>query len=462
MPGCTLVLPEPLATQLRGMLAEPRESAAVLLLGSVTAEDGARRLLARELHPVPERAYARRERAELLVTSEGWAPALARAEQLGASALWFHTHPGANTSAKPSSHDERVDEQLAEPFRIRTGSDLYSTLILSGSPENPRFTGRLGDADQQIPIERLWEVGERLRLRTREGAARPAVQNQLFDRNIRAFGSGIQQTLATLSVALVGAGGIGSAVGEQLLRLGVRDITILDPDVLSASNLTRVYGSTPDDVGRPKAEALATHLQRIAPDAKIAARHGSLTEQHGARAVAGADVTFGCTDDNAGRLVLSRIASYLLTPVIDCGVLLSSGQNGKLTGIDGRITVLWPGAACLVCRDRVDLARAQAEQLTPAEHARLAGEGYAPALPGVEPAVIPYTTAVAAAAVGELLERLVGYGPQPVPGELLLRLHDREISTNRAAPRPHHYCDPGADKLGTGEGDPFLGVTWAS
>ena len=55
-------------------------------------------------------------------------------------------------------------------------------------------------------------------------------------------------------------------------------------------------------------------------------------------------------------------------------------------------------------------------------------------------AVVAFTTMVAATAVGELLERLVGYGHPARPSELLLRMHDREISTNIAEPKPRHYA----------------------
>jgi hypothetical protein len=169
---------------------------------------------------------------------------------------------------------------------------------------------------------------------------------------------------------------------------------------------------------------------------------------------------FGCTDDNAGRMVLSRFAIFMLTPVIDVGVLLSSDANGTLIGIDGRVTVLSPGAACLICRNRIDLARAAAELRTPEERKRLADEGYAPALERVEPAVVAFTSAIASAAVAELLERLIGYGPSPRPSEILLRLHEREVSTNHARPRPGHYCDHASGKLGRGASTPFLEQTW--
>ena len=147
-------------------------------------------------------------------------------------------------------------------------------------------------------------------------------------------------------------------------------------------------------------------------------------------------------------------------PVIDCGVLLTSDEKGLLRGIDGRVTVLTHGQACLVCRNRIDLARAAAELLTPDERRRREDEGYAPALGTTEPAVVTFTSMVAATAVSELLERLIGYGPIERPSEILLRCHEREISTNMAAPAQGHYCHPASGKVGAGMTEPFLEQTW--
>ncbi|MGA3322896.1 MAG: ThiF family adenylyltransferase [Terriglobia bacterium] len=282
----------------------------------------------------------------------------------------------------------------------------------------------------------------------------------IFDRSVRAFGAAVQDTLGDLRVGIVGCGGTGSAVGEQLIRLGVRHLTLVDPDELSETNLTRVYGSARSDVGDPKVQVLARHFARIAPELRCETVQSMLTLESAARRLIGCDVVFGCTDDNAGRLVLSRLATYLLTPVIDCGVLLSSDAAGQLAGIDGRVTILSPGQACLVCRGRIDLARASAELLTPDERVRREGEGYAPALTRTEPAVVAFTTLVGATAVSELLERLIGYGPEPRPSEILLRCHEREISTNIALPKEGHYCHPSSRKLGMGMTQPFLEQTW--
>ncbi|MCY3971010.1 MAG: ThiF family adenylyltransferase [Acidobacteria bacterium] len=455
----TLVLPDYMAAELLETVAGDTESACVLSARHVHTSRGNLRLFARELHWVPEDAYRVREANEMSILSHGYVPALAAAHADKAVPIWLHTHPGHESTPAPSKRDELVDEELSDLFRLRSGSPFYGALILAQPEGGLCFSGHIESDDWRGDIDRLWITGRRFALFRNWFHDRRPLSNQ-FERNIRAFGDEIQDVLGDLRVAVVGCGGTGSAVIEQLVRLGIRHLDLFDPDTLSQANVTRVFGSFPLDVGRPKVDVISAHVSRIAPSADVTTTQTKVTREATARMLLDADVIFGCTDDNAGRLVLSRIASYLLTPVIDCGVLLSSGAGGELLGIDGRVTVLAPGAACLVCRDRIDLQRAAAEMLTAHEYRRRADEGYAPALPDPDPAVVAYTTQVAAAAVGELLERLIHYGPEPAPTEVLLRTHERELSTNDQEPREGHYCHPRTQKLGLGVTEPFLEQTW--
>lgn len=455
----TLVLPTWIAAEIARAAGEHDEAGAVLLAGTARTESGLR-LLGRELAWVPEDAYDRRTPRSLLIKSSGYVEALRRAEERGDVPIWLHTHPGAFTDPRRSEYDETVDEELRQTFRVRSGATLYGSIVASPSDQWFRFTGSVwGHDDNRESIDRLLVVGERLSLRAADDAASQAQVPEHFDRQVRAFGGDIQQVLRHLRVGVVGCGGTGSATAEQLARLGVGSLLLVDHDTLSDTNVTRVYGSSPEDVGLPKVEVLASHLRRIAPETRVDTLRGTITNAAIARALPSCDVVYGCTDDNAGRLVLSRLAAYYLTPLIDLGVLLSS-DAGQLRGIDCRITVVTAGSACLVCRNRIDLARAAAEQLPRDERARRQAEGYAPELAGIEPAVVAYTSAVASFAVAELLERFIGYGPEPEPSEILLRCHDREISTNTARPRGRHYCHPAAGILGAGDRDPFLGQTW--
>ena len=455
----TLVLPDQIAAKLFEATDADVETACVLLARHVETPRGNVRLLARELHWVPDDAYRLRAATALSIASHGYVPALAAAEADQSVPIWLHTHPGIESSPRPSKQDELVDEELADLFRLRAGSPFYGSIVVAQTGGHLCFTGHIESDNGRTEIDRLWVTGRWFAL-FQNWLHETMPPSDQFDRNIRAFGGEIQKVLGNLHVAVVGCGGTGSAVIEQLVRLGVRHLRLFDPDTLTVGNLTRVYGSFPQDIGKPKVNVSAVHVGRIAPDAEVMTTQAKITLEGTAKLLLDADIVFGCTDDNAGRLVLSRIASYHLTPVIDCGVLLSSGDGGQLVGIDGRVTVLAPGAACLVCRNRIDLPRAAAEMLAPDEYRQLADEGYAPALSTPEPAVVAFTTQVTATAVSELLERLIHYGPEPVPTEILLRSHEREVSTNDQAPRVGHYCHPGAHKLGLGVTEPFLEQTW--
>jgi molybdopterin/thiamine biosynthesis adenylyltransferase len=456
----TLVVPQQLFDDVEAASRIPVETAGVLIATYFTAPNGDTRLLAQSVAWVDEAAYLKRTPTELIVKSEGYVPALAEAAERGAVCLWLHTHPGKNGIPSPSLRDEKVDREIAELFRIRTNSDFYGTIIVSPREQGIAFSGTVqfeGFVSEQI--DRLWVVGDAWHL-TRSTSAASIPLSPIFSRSVLAFGAAVQETLGDLRVAVVGCGGTGSAVAEQLVRLGVRHLQIFDADTLSDTNVTRVYGSRPNDVKKPKVEILKQHLTTIAPSLDCQTSKRMITLKDSAKRLTSCDLVFGCTDDNAGRMVLSRLSFYFLTPIIDVGVMLSSDAQNNLVGIDGRVTTLTPGTACLVCRNRVDLLRAASELKTPEERKRLVAEGYAPALGNTEPAVVAFTTAVAAAALNELLERLIGYGPTPRPSEVLLRMHDREISTNVASPRAGHYCDPTQHKHWTANREPFLEQLW--
>jgi molybdopterin/thiamine biosynthesis adenylyltransferase/proteasome lid subunit RPN8/RPN11 len=454
----TLRLPPATHTVLNEMAHGDVESAGVLLAHSRT--DGNRTILiAFELIPVPEDAYEVRTDRALQITSDGYVHALKIARARGAIAIWVHSHPGNHSIPTASHHDRRVNTELDPLFAHQTDTDQYGYLIVSHADDALTFTGEIS-GPVTGPIAQIASTGERWTFRTAYDHDTP-MNYDLFDRNVRAFGHQIQHTISGLTVGIVGAGGTGSAVAEQLARLGVRSFILIDPDTLSASNTTRVYGSTPADVGRDKVDILGDHLEAIADGTRVTRIRGTVVSRRPAEALAFADIVFGCTDDNAGRLRLSRLPYYELVPVIDCGVQITADHADTISGIFGRVTTLCPGTACLMCRDRIDLALAEAEVRSLEEQQKLEKEGYAPALPGVEPAVVAFTTLVAATAVGELLERLVGYGEIPTPSELVLFIHDRAIRANIEPPRTGHYCDPASSRVGM-DPEMYLGLNWAS
>lgn len=344
--------------------------------------------------------------------------------------------------------DHPSEAELVVPLGA-AGLELTSTMI----------AGVLPGPDGPVPVGAVRVVGRGWPLLLPQGSDGPT---EAFDRQIRAFGRDRQRVLAMLRIGVVGAGGTGSAVFEQLVRLGVGDILVIDPDAINddGSNVTRVYGSAMTDIGQPKVVLAKRQAEQIGLGTRVRAVQGSINDEATARLLAGCDVIFGCTDDNRGRVTLGRVATWYLIPVIDMGVKLTS-TNGMLRSIEGRITTIAPGAGCLQCRGRIDTQALQSEALNPVERERRIEEGYAAGLADRDPAVVAFTTGVAAHAVSEFIHRVFALDDDTPSGELIIRFHRRDIRRNSRAGRSGHWCTDLAS-LGAGDAEPFLGTTWTS
>ena len=199
MSPVTLVITDDLRAELVRAAEYELETAGVLLANLVTSDPGGLRLLATDIRWCPAESYAERYETGLLITSDGYVPALAEAETGRSVALWLHTHPGDGASPRPSHHDKMVDDQLGDVFRLRSGSDYYGSVVISAQNSQLRFTGRLESETESVDIDRLWSVGDRFYL-VHHDDHRLDDPGDAFDRNVRAFGGPVQTTLGDLTV----------------------------------------------------------------------------------------------------------------------------------------------------------------------------------------------------------------------------------------------------------------------
>jgi molybdopterin/thiamine biosynthesis adenylyltransferase len=408
-------------------------------------------LLGRTIGWVADEQYEERTADSLVVRSQSYWPFLRSAALDRAIPIFVHTHP--RMGAGPSKRDDAVDDALRESALVRTEAPFYVSLIVGGTRDKPVFTGRIyGETGLLGQLERLRVVGRRIRLLHAQGMPNAEVDGAVYDRQIRAFGAEGQEMLARLRVGVVGAGGTGSAVFEQLVRDGVRDITLVDFDEVTDTNVTRIHESGLADAGRPKVEVMAAAAERIGLGARVTVINDRLTPET-AREFRHMDVIFGCTDDEKGRLILSKLALTHLIPVFDMAVAVDAAADGLIRGITGRVSTLLPGQECLLCRGRISSLGLAAEDLDDEERRRRAGEGYVPGLGERDPAVGTFTTLVATYAVNELLDRLFGYSEGATTfksTELQILLANRRISYNSRPATGRHFC---ADAANYGRGD---------
>ena len=90
--------------------------------------------------------------------------------------------------------------------------------------------------------------------------------NQRFIRTEMMLGAGAMDKLRGSHVAVFGLGGVGSYAVEALCRSGVGELTLIDQDTLSTSNINRQLFALTSTVGLSKAEAAAARCRDINPD----------------------------------------------------------------------------------------------------------------------------------------------------------------------------------------------------
>lgn len=407
------------------------------------------KLIAHAIVPIQDQDFERREPYQLTIRSAALMRIAKLAKYENLSVVFAHSHPGG--TAIFSKQDDGEEARLLPFLQARIPGRVHGTLVLS---EN-EIAGRLY-CPAQIPVDSILVVGDRIR----SWYSASATVTPFFDRQVRAFGHDIQQLLATLHIGVVGLGGTGSPVAEQLTRLGVGRISLFDGDVLDESNVNRIYGSHAADRGLPKVAIAKKHLEGIGVGTTVNAYDGYITVEEIAKALRDCDIIFGCTDKELPRAILVQLSLRYTIPVIDLGVLIASSE-GKITGVHGRATTLIPGEACLFCRGRISSETIRHEALSAQDRASQARDGYVPELEEPAPAVITFTTATASAGVSELLHRLTGFmGNGRRSSEVLLAFDQSRVRTNRIEPKEDCICSDHSI-WGRGDTNPFMEMVWS-
>ncbi len=361
---------------------------------------------------VPESAYERRD-----ATSAVLSPAFlvdlanrARAQSLGL--VLAHTHPRSKGAPVFSPVDDAGEAEIKSYLERRAPDSAPLAMVVG--PDGCRCR-KLGSTTE-VPV---WEVGETVKLMSDAGPSSAAAAH---DRQVRAFGAAGQAILSKLHVAVVGGGGTGSVVVQQLAHLGVRRLTIIDPDDVETTNLNRLVGAGPADIGTAKVKVARRTVLAVNPDAQVEAVVGDIVDHAIAQRLASFDFVFLCTDSHASRAVVGQSAYQHLVPTIDMGVSITVGAAG-VEYVTGRVQMLAPGATCLSCTRALDGELIRREMMTPEQRA---ADPYVQGVHEPQPAVISLNSTMASLAVTMFLGALT-----PIPAQARFQLYDGVRGTVR-------------------------------
>ena len=390
-----------------------KEAAAIALCGH-HAGASRHRLLVRELHPIPYAACSMREPDAIRWPVEWLDPLLDRAAAEGLSVVKFHSHPG--DYRRFSEVDDRSDAALFPGIHAWVGRQaVHASVVMVG--DGTQFGRSVGVDGTFDPIQTIMCVGDDIRV----WHARTPVPSQVAIRVGRptpAFGHRMTAELSQLTIAVVGCSGTGSIVIEQLARLGVGRLIIVDPERVEHKNLNRIPNATWRDAedGVMKVEVARRSIEAMGLGTVVETYATNIVDRAVAQAVAASDIIFGCVDSAEGRDVLNRISAYYLIPYIDVGVRIGALLDGTIDRIDGVVHYLRPDGSSLYSRQAYRQSQVAADALkrcNPALYAERQREKYIDNVDEEAPAVISVNMTMAAMAVNELLARL--YQTRNVP-----------------------------------------------
>lgn len=154
-----------------------------------------------------------------------------------------------------------------------------------------------------------------------------------YQRNRQTISLAQQLRLLRSRVVVVGAGGLGGYVIEELARLGVGQLLVLDPDVFEEHNLNRQLLSSPATLDRSKAEVAAERVMEINPAVTVTPLKIAFQRDNAGELFAGADVVVDGLDTVPSRLELAEVCRDLVIPVV----------HGAIAGWYGQVATQLPG-----------------------------------------------------------------------------------------------------------------------
>ncbi len=156
------------------------------------------------------------------------------------------------------------------------------------------------------------------------------------------IGGAGQQRLKAARVAVVGAGGIGSAAIPALAGAGIGQLTIIDGDRVELSNLQRQPLYRTEDVGQPKAELAARFVATRNPHVAVRVVAERVVPGNAKALLEGHDLILDGTDNFATRLLVSDTAIGLGIPLVSAAAQMFQGQVALFGGHK-------PGRPCYRC-----------------------------------------------------------------------------------------------------------------
>jgi hypothetical protein len=424
-----------------------REHAAFLLAGHTRDT----RLLVRTVVPIPDEQFTARQ-GHYEIAPAAVASAANRAARDGLALIWAHSHPGSGNHVAFSPQDhatiERAHPALMDITDAPVGALVFGEAAVAGHVSLP--------SGATAPVAHLRVLGPKIvDLHSDMSLTHAHHLDERHARQVLLFGEAGQRRLRGLRVTVLGAGGGGSLLLQQLAHLGVGELTVVDFDTVSVSNLSRVVGARRVDamLRRRKVRVARRLVRRIDRTIHVAALAADAADATTARKLAGSDAIFVATDTALGRHAANALAYQFMVPVFVVGAKVQASDDGSLATIHSAVRIAMPGLACLHCQGAIPADRLHTEQLSGAE--RRAQDYLGGGEDIVDPSVISLNGIAASTAVTDFLLMICGLLPDDAELSPTVWYPLERRAARRPTPRRHGcgWCDATDPGSALGRGD---------
>jgi hypothetical protein len=386
-----------------------KEAVAVALCGRRAGAE-CHILAAHEILPIPYDQCRVRAHDRVEWSTELIVPLLEKAMKHGMAVVKIHSHLGGPEKFSPV--DDVSDRALFDSVYGWTGDEDHPHASAIMLPDGKIF-GRVVSPDGEFtPLSLVSVAGDDLHFWRPE--TNVAEVREFTLRHAQAFGERTTAMLGDLTIAVIGVSGTGMPVVEMISRLGVRKLVPVDPDIVEKKNTNRLPNTTAEDVLRKafKVDVAMRAIKAMGFGTIVQAIPRNLWEAEVVKAVAEADIVFGCVDSVDGRYLLNRLATFYCIPYFDVGVKLQADGHGGIEQVCGTVHYLQPGRSSLLSRRVFTLEEVRAAGLKrtdPEAYKEQVKSKYIVGAQEDRPAVISVNFFAASLAVNEFLARLHPY-----------------------------------------------------
>ncbi len=167
-----------------------------------------------------------------------------------------------------------------------------------------------------------------------------SAEEQRYSRqiNLKAIDFEGQERLKASRMLIVGLGGLGCAAAQYLATAGVGQLTLLDFDEVSLSNLQRQVLHDESRLGMPKVQSAAQSLRKLNPHIKITTVHRCADDAFLQTLITTSDVVLDCTDNLSTRNQLDRLCQVCKVPLVSGAAIRMEGLISVFTYEDNTPT----------------------------------------------------------------------------------------------------------------------------